>query len=191
MTATPERREEGLCAPPLRITGTVGARDRFHESAAGDRLLLWCAGARAAPATARSQCHGHSTGGGRFLRPAVVVDPSHRCSPLKESRALTIGAVALRKRARRRLRGPADPNAIVRPAPGRDDRRDSDVADAIADRPPAQSLKRSSAATTAGSSTRPRGHAGRGRLAVADVWSGSVHFVVPLLIRPGAFDQGR
>jgi hypothetical protein len=39
-------------------------------------------------------CHGHSNGGGRFLDPDAVVDPSHRCSPLKESRALTIGAVA-------------------------------------------------------------------------------------------------
>jgi len=36
--------------------------------------------------------------------------------------------------------------------------------------------------------TGDRGQAGRGRLAVADVWSGSVHFVVPLLIRPGSLD---
>lgn len=36
--------------------------------------------------------------------------------------------VALRKRARRRLRRAAGANAIVRPAPGHGDRRDSDVA---------------------------------------------------------------
>ena len=36
--------------------------------------------------------------------------------------------VALRKRARERVRRPGVANAIVRPAPGRDHRRDSDVA---------------------------------------------------------------
>ena len=38
--------------------------------------------------------HGHSNGGGRFLRPDAVVDPSRRCSPLKGVGALTMGAVA-------------------------------------------------------------------------------------------------
>ena len=42
---------------------------------------------------------------------------------------LTTQIVALRKRARRCLRRSAGANAIVRPAPGRDDRRDSDVAE--------------------------------------------------------------
>ena len=49
-------------------------------------------------------------------------------------RDTTAECVALRKRARRRLRGPAGAKAIVRPAPGRDGRRDSDVALAIAPR---------------------------------------------------------
>ena len=45
---------------------------------------------------------------------------------------LTAHYVAMRKRARRRLWRPAGANAIVRRAPGRDDRRDSDVARGIA-----------------------------------------------------------
>jgi hypothetical protein len=48
------------------------------------------------------------------------------------ARGKTAECVALRKRARRRLRRAAGANAIVRPAPGRDDRRDSDVAEAMA-----------------------------------------------------------
>jgi hypothetical protein len=40
--------------------------------------------------------------------------------------------VALRKRGRRRVRRAAGANAIVRPAPGRDGRRDSDVAKRLA-----------------------------------------------------------
>ena len=44
---------------------------------------------------------------------------------------LTVQIVALRKRARRQLRTPAAANAIVRPALGRDDPRDSDVAQAL------------------------------------------------------------
>ena len=48
--------------------------------------------------------------------------------------ASAIAYVALRKCARRRRRGPAGANAVVRAAPGRDDRRDSDVAEAEAPR---------------------------------------------------------
>ena len=44
---------------------------------------------------------------------------------------LTVQIVALRKRARRHLRRPAAANAIVRPALGRDDPRDSDVTQAL------------------------------------------------------------
>jgi len=56
----------------------------------------------------------------------------------------TAERVALRKRARRRLRRPADANAIVRPAPVRDNRRDSDVAIAIVRRAAAGDSKQSS-----------------------------------------------
>jgi len=49
----------------------------------------------------------------------------------KQQPATTGPGVALRKCARRRLRRSAGANAIVRAAPGRDDRRDSDVAEAI------------------------------------------------------------
>jgi hypothetical protein len=42
--------------------------------------------------------------------------------------ALTIQIVALRKRARRRVRRSGAAKAITRATPGRDDRRDSDVA---------------------------------------------------------------
>ena len=50
----------------------------------------------------------------------------------KQQPAATRPGVALHKRARRRLREPAGANAIVRPASGRDDWRDSDVTEAIA-----------------------------------------------------------
>jgi hypothetical protein len=43
----------------------------------------------------------------------------------------TIGTVAIRKRARELDRGADAAKAITRPEPGRHDRRDSDVADAI------------------------------------------------------------
>jgi hypothetical protein len=47
-------------------------------------------------------------------------------------RGKTAECVALRRRAWRHPPGPAGANAIVRPAPGRDDRRDPDVAEALA-----------------------------------------------------------
>jgi len=59
-----------------------------------------------------------------------------------------IGPVALRKRARRHLRRPAGTNAVVRPAPGCDARRDSDVDFAIARRSPATEAKRLSRSAT-------------------------------------------
>ena len=52
--------------------------------------------------------------------------------PPANSRLAAIASVALRNCARRRLRAPAGANAVVRAAPGRDDRRDSDVAEALA-----------------------------------------------------------
>jgi hypothetical protein len=52
----------------------------------------------------------------------------------KGSPAAVAAAVALRKRTRRSLCGPAGGNAVVWPARGRDDRRDSDVAIALARR---------------------------------------------------------
>jgi hypothetical protein len=54
--------------------------------------------------------------------------------PEADPSARVIAIVALRKRARRHLQRAAGANAIVRPAPGRDDRRDSDVAEALAGR---------------------------------------------------------
>jgi hypothetical protein len=59
----------------------------------------------------------------------------------EQSPAAVAAAVALRKRARRRLRRPAGANPIVRSAPGGDDRRDSDVAKAIARCEPARGTK--------------------------------------------------
>ena len=56
--------------------------------------------------------------------------------------------VALCKCARRRLRGPAGANAVVRAAPGRDDRRDSDVANGVA-RPAALRARKESSGTGA------------------------------------------
>jgi hypothetical protein len=56
-----------------------------------------------------------------------------------------IGNVALRKRARRHLQRAAGANAIVRPAPGRDDRRDSDVAEGLTRRTQPGGRMRSSA----------------------------------------------
>jgi hypothetical protein len=61
-----------------------------------------------------------------------------------------IGDVALRKRARRHLRRPAAATAIVRPALGHDDQRDSDVAEAHASPEAALGRMRSSALATAG-----------------------------------------
>jgi hypothetical protein len=40
-----------------------------------------------------------ATAAGDFLPLDAVVDPSHRCSPLKESRGLTMGPVAKQRRA--------------------------------------------------------------------------------------------
>ena len=79
-------------------------------------------------ASARLQSHGRSNGGGRLLLPAAIAEPPDDCSTLKEWRALTTAAVALRKRAPRRVRRSAAAKAITRATPGRDDRRDPDVA---------------------------------------------------------------
>ena len=63
---------------------------------------------------------------------ATGIPIRHYCILRKEQRAATARCVAFRKRARRRLRTAPGANAIVRPAPNRDDRRDSDVAKAQA-----------------------------------------------------------
>ena len=65
---------------------------------------------------------------------------SGRCTRPAE-RGETAECVALRKRTRRHLRRPAAANAIVRPALGRDDPRDSDVAVEIAPRLPSPEAK--------------------------------------------------
>ena len=56
--------------------------------------------------------------------------------------------MAKRNRARRRSRRPAGANAIVRPTPGRDGRRDSDVPNVIARSLAVIRRKRSSAAAS-------------------------------------------
>ena len=53
------------------------------------------------------------------------------CILAKQQQAAAARLVALRKRVPRRLRRTAGANAIVGPALGRDDRRDSDVAGAL------------------------------------------------------------
>ena len=72
--------------------------------------------------------------GGRLSAAAGCGEHTVRWSPAVTTNAgdATIATVALRNRARPRLRRPAGTNAIARRAPEHDDRRDSDVAFAIA-----------------------------------------------------------
>ena len=83
-------------------------------------------------AAASSLCHGRSTAGWRFLALEAAAAAADDWFPRKEYRDLTTEAVALRKRARRRVQRSGAAKGITPATPRRCDRRDSEAANAMA-----------------------------------------------------------
>ena len=100
-------------------------------------MRFWRRSGRPPVPTRRVVCHRGSGPVALLVLYEAIIGYFDCRIPAEQSPDAVAAGVALRKRARRRVRRSGAAKAIMRPAPARRDRRNSDVAEALAERAPA------------------------------------------------------